>query len=145
MFSAGIILAVEVSIYIFGQWEWFMPFCSDDFPGQYKRLCKRSLPLFLTPSSNRTDQLWRGERFQFFWLLFSLENHSFIIYSFLLDQLILEASSWMLYSCSNIRNCFLPYMRLTVQGYHPSWHWSFWNSSIFSSTHLFYSFLNVTG
>ena len=45
--------------------------------------------------------------------LFSLENHSFIIYSFLLDQLILEASSWMLYPCSNICNCFLPFVQLT--------------------------------
>ena len=25
--------------YIFDQWGWFMPFCSEDFPGQYKRLC----------------------------------------------------------------------------------------------------------
>ena len=49
--------------------------------------------------------------------LFSLEDHSFIIYSFLLDQLVLEASSWMLNSCSNIRNCFLPFVRLTVQGF----------------------------
>ena len=49
--------------------------------------------------------------------LFSLEDHSFIIYSFLVDQLVLEASSWKLNSCSNIRNCFLPFVRLTVQGY----------------------------
>ena len=49
--------------------------------------------------------------------LFSLEDHSFIIYSFLIDQLVLEASSWMLNSCSNIRNCFIPFVRLTVQGF----------------------------
>ena len=49
--------------------------------------------------------------------LFSREDHSFIIYSLLLDQLVLVASSWLLYSCSNIRNCFLPFVRLTVQGY----------------------------
>ena len=42
--------------------------------------------------------------------LFSLEDHSFILYSLLLDQLVLEASSWMLYSCSNICNCFLPFV-----------------------------------
>ena len=77
--------------------------------------------------------------------LFSLEDHSFIIYSFLHDQLVLEASSWMLNSCSNIHNCFLPFVRLTVQGSLSSWHQSFWNSSIFSSTQLFYSFLKVTG
>ena len=77
--------------------------------------------------------------------LFSLGDHSFIIYSFLLDQLVLKTSGWMLYSCSNIRNCFLPFVQLTVQGFLSSCHESFWNSSIFSSTHLFYSFLNVTG
>ena len=54
--------------------------------------------------------------------LFSLEDHSFIIYSFLLDQLVLEASSWMLNSCSNVHNRFLPFERLTVQGSFSSWH-----------------------
>ena len=49
--------------------------------------------------------------------LFSWEDHSFIIYSFLLDQLVFETSSWMLYSCSNICNCFLPFVQLTVQGF----------------------------
>ena len=39
----------------------------------------------------------------------------------------------------------LPFVWLTVQGYLSSRHKSFWNSSIFSSTHLFYSLLNVTG
>ena len=48
--------------------------------------------------------------------LFSLD-HSFIIDSFLLDQLVPEASSWMLNSCSNICNCFFPFVRLTVQGF----------------------------
>ena len=105
LFSSGIILAIKVSIYIFDQWKWFIPFCSDDFPGQYKRLCKRSLPLFFIHSSSRTDQLWRWERIQFFGPLFSLEDLSFIIYSFHLDQMVLEASSWMFYSYSNIRSC----------------------------------------
>ena len=52
-----------------------------------------------------------------FGLLFSLGDHSFIIYSFLLDQLVLKTSSWMLNSCSNIRNCFLPFVQLTVHGF----------------------------
>ena len=54
--------------------------------------------------------------------LFSLEDHSFIIYSFLLDQLVVKVSSWMFYSCSNIHNCFLPFVQLTVQGYLSSCH-----------------------
>ena len=41
-----------------------------------------------------------GRAHPFFGQLFSVEDHSLIIYSFLLDQLVLKASSWMLYSCS---------------------------------------------
>ena len=51
-----------------------------------------------------------GRAHSIFGPFFSLEDHSFIIYSFLLDQLVLEASSLMLNSCSNIRNCFLPFV-----------------------------------
>ena len=101
-------MAVEVLIHIFDQWEWFMPFCSDDFPEQYKRLCKRSLFLSLSLSSSRTDQLQQEESAFNIWTIVFSRDHSFIIYSFLLDQLVLEASSWMLNSCSNICSCFFP-------------------------------------
>ena len=37
--------------------------------------------------------------------LFLLGFHSFIVYSFLLDQLVLETSIWMFNSCSTIYNC----------------------------------------
>ena len=109
--------ALKFRFYIFVQWEWFMPFCSDDFPGQYKRLCKAlltSLPHSLL-QQNRPSLTRRAH--SIFGSLFSLEDHSFILYSFLLDQLVPETSSWMLYSCFNIRNCILPFVRLTVQGY----------------------------
>ena len=53
----GNYLAVEVRFYIFVQWGWFKPFSSHDFPGLYKRPRKRSLSLFLTYFSCRTDQL----------------------------------------------------------------------------------------
>ena len=79
-----------------------MPFCLDDFPGQYKRWCNilsSSLPhtffeqdrppLFFTnfltdsSSSNRPSQ---HEMSTFnFWASVPLRVHSFIIYSFLLD------------------------------------------------------------
>ena len=49
-------------------------------------------------------------------------DYSFVIYSFLLDQLDLETSGRMLNSCSNIHNRFLQFLRLTVQGL------SFWLS-----------------
>ena len=58
-----------------------------------------------------------GRAHSIFGPLFSLEDHSFIIHSFLRDQLVLEAASWMLNSCFNISNCFLPFVRLTVQVY----------------------------
>ena len=145
MSSAGIILAVEVSIYIFDQWGWFMPFYSDDFPGQYKRLHKHSLTLFLIHLAAEQTNVNMRRVHPICGPLFSLKDHSFIIYSFLLDQQVLDTSSWMLNSCSNIRNCSLPPVRLTVQGFLSSWHQSFWNSLIFSSTDLIYPFLNVTG
>ena len=117
MFGAGIILTIEVSIYIFVQWGWFMPFCSDDFPRQYKS-CVNALSVsswFILAAEQTNIKMRRAH--SIFGPLFSLEDHSFIIYSFLLDQLVLEISSWMLNSCSNIRNCFLPFVRLTVQGF----------------------------
>ena len=40
-------------------------------------------------------------------LLF-LEDHSFIIYSFLLDQLVLEASSWMIIPALTSTTAFVP-------------------------------------
>ena len=77
--------------------------------------------------------------------LFSLEDHSFIIYSFLIDKLVLEVSSWMLYSCSNICNCSLPFCTTHSTGFlFQANIKSFGNSSILSSSHLFYSFLNAT-
>ena len=62
LFSAVIILTVEVSIYIFDQWGWLMSFYLDDFPGLYKRPHKHSLTLFL--SHSRPTSTWR-ERIQF--------------------------------------------------------------------------------
>ena len=123
--------------------QWFIPFCSDDFSRQYKRWCKRVLSLFLINSSSRPSSTW-GEHIQFLDRCF-LGNHFFIIYSFLLDQLILEASNWMFNSCSNICNCFLRFVQLTVQGISSLADIKvFGTHSIFSSTHLFYFFLNIT-
>ena len=47
---------LKFRFYIFDQWGWFMPFCSDDFPGQYKRRCN-ALSLSLHSSSSRTDDI----------------------------------------------------------------------------------------
>ena len=79
------------------------------FPGSIKD-CEKALLLSssLILAAEQTNFNMR-RAYSIFGPLFSLEDHSFIIYSFLLDQLVLEASSWMLNSCSNIRKCFLPY------------------------------------
>ena len=61
--------------------------------------------LFLTNSSGRPLSTW-GEHIQFLDRCF-LGNHSFIIYLFLLDQLILGASNWMFNFYFNICNCFI--------------------------------------
>ena len=75
-----------------------------------------------------------------FWRLFLFH------YSFFLDQLVLETSGWILNSCSNIRNCFLSFVRLTVQGL------SFWLTlkllkliNILIHIPVFSFLLNVTG
>ena len=120
--------------HIFDQWGWFIPFSSDDFPGQYKRWWKRALPLFLTYFPSRTDRsplphlssrppsTW-GEHIQFMDRCF-LGNHSFIICSSLLDQMIPKASNWNFNSYSDISNSFLLlFVRLAVQGdFVSSWH-----------------------
>ena len=43
--------------YILNQWRWFMPFSSDDFPGQYKRLCNALSTSLLIHSCSRTDNI----------------------------------------------------------------------------------------
>ena len=59
-----------------------MPFCSDDFPGQYKRLCGRILTVFPTHSSSRTDQLQHEESaFNFWTIVFS--RRSFLYHLFI--------------------------------------------------------------
>ena len=120
--------------HIFDQCGWFIPFCSDDFPGQCKRRCKREFSLslslphiffeqdrpilsFLNWTQQQTDRPLQQEESAFnTWATVSLGDHSFAIYSFLLDQLDLETSGWMPNSCSDIRNSFLLFVRLTVQG-----------------------------
>ena len=87
------------------------------FPGSIRgRANALSLSSSLILAAEQTNVNMRRAN-PIFGPLFSQENHSFIIYSFLLDQLVLESPSWMLYSGFNIRNCFLPIVRLTVQGY----------------------------
>ena len=97
-------------------------------------------PLFLSNSSSRPPSPW-GEYIQFMDRCF-LGNHSIIIYSSCIDQLILKASNWMFDSCSDISNSFLLlFVQLTVQGeFCLMLTLIFWNSSLFSSTHLFSSF-----
>ena len=91
------------------------------FPGCIKcRANALSLPSSFILAAEQTNFNMRRVH-SIFGPLFSLD-HSFIIYSFLQDQLALEASSWMFYSCSNIRNCFLPLVRLTEQGFFSSCH-----------------------
>ena len=85
------------------------------FPCNIKGCVTLSLPLFLTDPSSRQTTSTRRERIQHLGHC-SLGDHSFIFYSFLLDQLDLETSDWMLNSCSDICNCFLRFVRLTVQG-----------------------------
>ena len=68
-----------------------MPFCSDDFPGQYKRVCNALSTSVLIHCSSRTDHQHEESAFQL-WVIFPLGDYSFIIYSFLLDQLDLETS-----------------------------------------------------
>ena len=80
------------------------------FPGNIKgraNAISRSSSLILAAEQTKFNM--RGAH-SIFGPLISLEDHSFIIYSFLLDQLVLEASSRMLNSCSNIHNCFLPFV-----------------------------------
>ena len=60
---------------------------------------------------SRPPSTW-GKLIQFMDRCF-LGNHSFIIYSFLVDQLILKALNWMFNSCSDISNSFRLF---TVQG-----------------------------
>ena len=76
--------------------------------------------------------------------LFSLEDHSFIIFSFILAQLVLEASSWILNSCSNIRHCFLPFVRLTVQGFSQAANKVFGTSQYSRPLICLTPFLNIT-
>ena len=88
-----------------------MPFCSGEFPGQYKRLCNALLSSLFS-----TDRPHQYEESAFnIWATVPLGDRSFIIYSFLLDQLDLKTSGWMLNSSSNICNHFLLFIRLTVQ------------------------------
>ena len=121
-----------------------MPFCSDHFPGQYGRLCSMLSTSFfwLSPAADRPHQ---NEESTFnIWATVPLADLSYIIYSFLLDQLELKTSGWMLNSCSDICNCFLLFVQLTVQGISSLADIKvFWNPPIFSSTHRFYFFLNI--
>ena len=96
-------------------------------------------PLFLSNSSSRPPSPW-GEHIQFMDHCFQ-GNHSFIICSSLLDQLILEASNRMFNSSSDISNSFLLFVRLTVQGILSQADIKdFETQTIFLLTHLFFSF-----
>ena len=103
--------------HIFTQWGWFIPFCPDEFPGQYKSRWKRAISLLiffeqdgpillfsLTPVADHPSP--RGENIQFMDRCF-LGNHSIIICSSLLDQRIPEASKWMFNSAYDITTQFL--------------------------------------
>ena len=48
--------------HIFDQWECFIPFCSDDFPGQYKRRCKHSFSLSLSLSLSLPRTFFEQDR-----------------------------------------------------------------------------------
>ena len=67
-----------------------MPFCSDHFPGQYKRWCNTLVLSFLDGIQQQTEPLQHEESAFNIWATVSIGDHSFTIYSFLLDQLDLE-------------------------------------------------------
>ena len=113
----------------FGRWsfDFILPTNEDGlchsaritFPGDIKGCVTRSRALFpcLIPAA---DRLHKNEKSAFnIWATVSLGDHSFIIYSFLLDQLDLETSGWMLNSCSDLRNSYLLFVRLTVRRISP--------------------------
>ena len=84
------------------------------FPGNIKGCVMNSQPLFLIHLA--AEQNINMKRAHSTMAIVPLGDHSFIIYSFFLDQLDIETSGWILNSCFNISNCFLPFVRITVQG-----------------------------
>ena len=95
LFSAGIILPLGFQFIYFVQWEWLMPFCPGDLPDKIKGgvnvlSLSSSLTLDDSNSSNRPSQ---HEMSTFnFWASVPLGVYSFIIYSFLLDPVVLKTS-----------------------------------------------------
>ena len=113
----------------FVQWEWLMPFCLGHLPGQQKRLCIipsiSFLPRLLAAGQTSLN---KESTFSLFYPgLFQQQTdghlntkehiqhcssasfrRSFLInYFFLLNQLDLKTSGWILNSCTTIYNCFL--------------------------------------
>ena len=149
-----------VSSHIFTQWKWLIPFCPDDFLGQYKRRWKRvnlSLPHLLAAEhiTMRRAHLIYGP--------LCLRNQSFIIRLTLLDQRLTEELNWifnstsninnfiptliqLLYSFSTIYNCFL--LPATYSTKFPSFKLPLkhcWNLSIFSPSSFYFHSFNIIG
>ena len=141
MFSAGIILAVEVSIYIFLQWGWFMPFYSDDFLG---RAIALSVFSSLILAAEQTNINMRGAHL-ILGPLFSLEIIPLsFIHSFETNWSLKLQVGYFIPALTSTTAFFPLYnSQWKVLSQADTKH--FGNSPIFSSTHLFYSRLTVTG
>ena len=104
----------------FGRWSFDLYISSNEndlchsarvtFPGNIKGLVNTLSISFFDWHQQQTDH----EESAFnIWATVPLGDYSFIIYSFLLDQLDLESSGWMPNSCSDSSNSFLLFVLLS--------------------------------